>query len=191
MREIEDLERDSQPFRGGLRLGKGLRLVRTSERHRDADDLVSLLLQEQRSDSGVDAARNSDCNFQSRAANYIKSVFAIIRVAMFSLFRRAFHPDTHTQRVLSGLCAAFVLAILAFSSVFVTVEADHDCDGHGCPICLEMQNCVANFQLLGSSTSSSESPLPPPNAFSPVETVPRTHHAPATTLQSLDVRFDE
>ena len=109
---------------------------------------------------------------------------------MFSAIRRVFRPNAHTRRVLSGLCAAFVLAILAFSSVFISVEADHDCHGHDCPVCLEMQTCVANFQLLGSSTASGESPLPATTPFS-VETVPCARRAPATTLQSLDVRFDE
>ena len=106
------------------------------------------------------------------------------------MLRRVFRPNAHTRRVMSGLCAAFVLAILAFSSVFVTVEADHDCDGHDCPICLEMQNCVANFQLLGSSAASGESPLSETTLFT-VATVPCARRAAATTLQSLDVRFDE
>ena len=109
---------------------------------------------------------------------------------MFSALRRVFHPNAHTRRVLSGLCAAFVLTILAFSSVFVAVEADHDCDGHDCPICLEMQNCVANFQLVGSSAPSGANPLPA-MSFSAVETAPCARRAPATTLQSLDVRLDE
>ena len=109
---------------------------------------------------------------------------------MLSAIRRVFRPNAHTRRVLSGLCAAFVLAILAFSSVFVTVEADHACDGHDCPICLEMQNCVANFQLLGSSNASGESPLPKTNPFA-VTAIPCARRAPVTTLQSLDVRFDE
>ena len=109
---------------------------------------------------------------------------------MISLFRSVFRPNMRTRRVLSGLCAAFVLATLAFSSVFVTVEADHDCDGRDCPVCQEMQACVANFQLLGSPTPSCDSPLPDVS-LSSVETVPCARRAPATTLQSLDVRFDE
>ena len=109
---------------------------------------------------------------------------------MFSALRRVFRPNAHTRRVLSGLCAAFVLATLAFSSVFVTLEADHDCGGHNCSVCLEMQSCVANFQLLGSSAASGETPLPK-TVLSTVETVPCARRAPATTLQSLDVRFDE
>ena len=109
---------------------------------------------------------------------------------MFSALRRLFRPNAHNRRVLSGLCAAFVLVTIAFSSLFVSVEADHDCDGHDCPICQEMQASVANFQLLGSSTPTYDSPLA--DLFlSVVETVPCVRRAPATTLQSLDVRFDE
>ena len=109
---------------------------------------------------------------------------------MFSAIRRVFRPNAHTRRVLSGLCAAFVLATIAFSSVFVTVEADHDCHGRDCPVCQEMQTCVANFQLLGSSAPSGTSILTA-TCQHPVETAPCAHCAPVTTLQTLDVRFDE
>ena len=94
------------------------------------------------------------------------------------------------RRILSGLCAAFVLATIAFSSAFVSVESDHDCAGRDCPVCLELQHCVANFQLLGSSAAPGENPLPAVSIFA-VETVPRARRAPATTLRTLDVRFDE
>ena len=110
---------------------------------------------------------------------------------MFSAFRRAFRPNAHSRRVLSGLCAAFVLATLAFSSVFVTVEADHDCHGQDCPVCQEMQACVANFQLLGSALGG-EAVVPTPDASIGFNArVVCAYHAPALTLQSLDVRFDE
>ena len=109
---------------------------------------------------------------------------------MLSAIRRVFRPNAHSRRVLSGLCAAFVLATIAFSSVFVSAEADHDCHGHDCPVCQEMQACVANFQLLGSSTASGETPLTKTVLFT-FETAPCARRAPATTLQSLDVRFDE
>ena len=109
---------------------------------------------------------------------------------MLSAIRRVFRPNAHTRRVLSGLCAAFVLATLAFSSIFVVSEADHDCGGQDCPVCQEIQTCIENFQLVGSSTASGESPLPAAN-LSFVETAPCARRAPATTLQTLDVRFDE
>lgn len=109
---------------------------------------------------------------------------------MISTLRRVFRPNAHTRRVLSGLCAAFVLATLAFSSIFVVSEADHDCHGQDCPVCQEIQTCIENFQLLGSSAASGEAPLPK-TVLSTVETVPCARRAPVTTLQTLDVRFDE
>ena len=109
---------------------------------------------------------------------------------MFSALRRVFRPNAHSRRVLSGLCAAFVLTTIAFSSVFLAAEADHDCQGHDCPICEEMQACVANLQLVGSSAPTCDSPIPGA-ALSPAETATCARRAPATTLQSLDVRFDE
>ena len=109
---------------------------------------------------------------------------------MFSALRRVFRPNAHIRRVLSGLCAAFVLATIAFSSAFLAAEADHDCQGYDCPICEEMQACVANLQLVGSSAPTCDSPIPGA-ALSPAETATCARRAPATTLQSLDVRFDE
>ena len=92
---------------------------------------------------------------------------------------------------MAGLCAAFVLATLAFSSVLVTVEADHDCHGHDCPVCQDMQICVANFQLLGSALGG-EAVVPALDATIGFDArAVCAYHAPALTLQRLDVRFDE
>ena len=109
---------------------------------------------------------------------------------MLLALRRVFRPNAHTRRVLSGLCAAFVLATLAFSSVFVATEADHDCGGQDCPVCQEIQTCIENFQLVGSAPASDTSTLPEICHFT-VEAAPCARRAPVTTLQTLDVRFDE
>ena len=109
---------------------------------------------------------------------------------MTRFFRQLLSPNGSHRRIFSGLLSAFLLAVLLFSSAFVASEADHDCSGRDCPICLEVQNCVANFQLLGSSTTSGASILPETCQFA-VETAQCARRAPVTTLQSLDVRFDE
>ena len=111
-------------------------------------------------------------------------------VAMLAMLRRVFRPNAPTRRIMAGLCAAFVLATISISSLFVAVDADHDCSGHDCPVCQEMQTCIANFQLSGSSTLPCDSPIPA-TSHSFAETAPCARRAPATTLQSLDVRFDE
>ena len=109
---------------------------------------------------------------------------------VLNMLKKIVTPNAHRRRIMAGICAAFVLVTIFFSSVLLAADADHDCAGRDCPICLEMQNCAANFQLLGSSTPSGTGVLSEICHF-PVETAPCAHRAPVTTLQSLDVRFDE
>ena len=104
------------------------------------------------------------------------------REKLYGLFNR---------RIFSGLLSALLLGALLFSSVFVASEADHDCSGQNCSVCLELQNCVANFQLLGSALGGG-AVVPVPSATIGFDTrVACVYHAPALTLQRLDVRFDE
>ena len=109
---------------------------------------------------------------------------------VLNMLKKIVTPNTHRRRIMAGICTTFVLATIFFSSVLLAADADHECDGHDCPICLEMQDCVANFQLVGSSAASGEIHLPA-ICRTDAESVPCVRRAPATTLQSLDVRFDE
>jgi len=95
------------------------------------------------------------------------------------------------RRVVAGLCAAFLLAVVVFSSAFVTAEADHDCTGQDCPICLEVQNCLGNFQLLGSAGGVASCQSLPTFRATSEAFVACAYRAPSLTLQRLDVRFDE
>ena len=104
--------------------------------------------------------------------------------------RRLFSPSTAARRLFSGLCGAFLLLSILLSSVFVVAESDHDCSGHDCPVCIQIQTCLDGFQQTGM-------PIPPDVPSISCDPVPcehfcaRVYRAPATTLQSLDVRFDE
>lgn len=96
-----------------------------------------------------------------------------------------------SRRIFSGLCAAFLLAVVFFSSAFIAHEANHDCSGHDCPVCQEMQAFVANVQLLGSSVGGTALVATPSVADSSDSCAVCAYCAPALTLQCLDVRFDE
>lgn len=53
---------------------------------------------------------------------------------------------------------AFLAAFTLFSLFFIIIEADHDCCGENCPICLIIQFSQRNIQLLrlilcGAATS--------------------------------------
>ena len=59
-----------------------------------------------------------------------------------------------TRRILAAVAVAFLLGIQVLSAVYVAHEADHDCSGEGCPICVQIHQCVANFQLTGTGTEA-------------------------------------
>lgn len=110
---------------------------------------------------------------------------------MTRFLRQLFHPNAQNRRLFSGLCAAFLLAVMLFSSALIAHEADHDCVGHDCPTCQEMQACVGNLQLLGSSLGDAAVVAAPAVASSSDVFVGCAFRAPSLTLQRLDVRFDE
>jgi len=104
--------------------------------------------------------------------------------------RGLLHPTVQRRRFLNGILGAFLLAVLSYSSIFATIEADHDCDGHDCAVCQEMQACVATCQLIGSATAPTASAAPDVAAIADTF-VPHASCARAITLLTLDVRFDE
>lgn len=110
---------------------------------------------------------------------------------MNGAFRTAFGFWRGMRRKFAAVGVALMLAVQVFSAAYIAHEADHDCTGHDCPICLVLHQCVNNFQLLGSGT------LPAPPCV--VEAPPLRISAPRAarqrndhpTLVSLKVRLDE
>lgn len=108
----------------------------------------------------------------------------------FSLKRHSDRAIDRIRKMLSGLCGAFLLFSILFSSFFVIAEADHDCTGEECPTCVRLQVCLESFQLTGTPLPNDAALLSDKvEAFHLIEA--SEFRAPATTLQSLYVRLDE
>lgn len=92
---------------------------------------------------------------------------------------------------MAAFCGAFLLAVQVVSGLVVAADADHECSEADCPVCQEIQGCVGNFQTLGSTSASADGLVPTvcPSGFDRLPV--RVNRTPATTLHSLDVRFDE
>lgn len=45
---------------------------------------------------------------------------------------------------------AMSLAILSVS--YIVKEANHDCVGENCPVCVQIEQCLNNFRTLGTGT---------------------------------------
>lgn len=48
---------------------------------------------------------------------------------------------TKEKRIISGIIAIMMFAVIMISSLFIAIEADHDCCGEDCPICSFVTVC--------------------------------------------------
>jgi len=94
------------------------------------------------------------------------------------------------RRLLAAVGVALLLGVQALSAAYLAHEADHECHGDHCPICFQIQHCIANFQLIGSGLESEPMRLEAPVASSDVFPVAAVK-PPRITLISLKVRMDE
>ena len=114
---------------------------------------------------------------------------AKISAVMFG-FGRFGRMRQRTRQFLAAVGVAILLGFQVFSAAYVAHEADHECSGEGCPVCVQLQQCVANFQLAGSGLSSNPPQIGIPQTFegiAPVSVV----ELPSLTLVSLKVRFND
>lgn len=95
-----------------------------------------------------------------------------------------------TRRLLAAAGVALSLGYQAFSIAYIAQEADHDCDGEGCPVCVQLQQCVSNFQLTGAGLEADATaeflPVCAVGRIVPADVVPQCR-----SLVSLKVRFNE
>ncbi len=47
------------------------------------------------------------------------------------------------------IACALIVAFMLFSAFFIASEANHDCTGHDCPICVLIQQCENNLRQMG------------------------------------------
>ena len=94
------------------------------------------------------------------------------------------------RRLLAAAGVALLLGFQAFSAAYLAFEADHDCCGEGCQVCVQIQQCVANFQLTGSGleadTAAVSLPIAATDRIAPAEVA-----LPSRSLVAQKVQFNE
>ena len=95
-----------------------------------------------------------------------------------------------TRRLLAAVGVAILLGFQVFSAAYVAHEADHDCSGEGCPICIQLQQCVANFQLTGSGLEADTAVVSLP-IIAAVRILPVEVALPNRSLVSQKIQFNE
>ncbi len=95
-----------------------------------------------------------------------------------------------TRRLLAAVGAALLLGFQVLSAAYVAHEADHDCSGDDCQICVLLQQCVANFQLTGSGLEADATTVSLP-IFTASRIVPVEVVRQCRSLVALKVQFNE
>ncbi|MCR5592228.1 MAG: hypothetical protein K6F79_00585 [Saccharofermentans sp.] len=57
-------------------------------------------------------------------------------------------------KVIASLIAGVLLGVIMFSFFYVTIEADHDCAGEDCQICICIEKCSQILKYTGSGVVS-------------------------------------
>ena len=50
------------------------------------------------------------------------------------------------------MLAVATMSLIILSVGYVVKEANHDCTGGDCPICVQIEQCLNNFRTLGTGT---------------------------------------
>ncbi|MCR5005884.1 MAG: hypothetical protein K6A77_08250 [Clostridiales bacterium] len=61
------------------------------------------------------------------------------------------HPSANkSKRTAAGIMGLMMLFFVLFSALFIVVEADHECTGEDCPICLCIEQCEELMRQIGT-----------------------------------------
>lgn len=74
---------------------------------------------------------------------------------MSSLFNSDIAKTNKTRRIVAGIMAMMILAMMLFSTFYVAAELGHHCDDEdNCPICATLQMCTNTLHNIGSGMST-------------------------------------
>ncbi len=95
-----------------------------------------------------------------------------------------------SRRILSAVAAALFLGCQVFSAAYIIHEAGHECSGEGCPVCVQLEQCVSNFQQTGTGIEADTTTVPIP-VFAADAAIPAEVQLPSLSLVSQKVQFNE
>ncbi len=57
------------------------------------------------------------------------------------------------RKIAAGILGMLMLFVMLFSAFYIVAEADHDCAGNDCPICVCIQQCENTLHQLSNGTA--------------------------------------
>ena len=95
-----------------------------------------------------------------------------------------------TRRILAAVGVALLLGFQILSTAYIIHEADHDCCGEGCPVCVQLEQCVANFQQTGTGIEADTAVVSLP-VFAADAAIPAEVQPQSLSLVAQKVQFNE
>ena len=94
------------------------------------------------------------------------------------------------RQSLAAVGAALLFGFQLFSAAYIAHEADHDCDGEDCQVCVELRHCVANLQSAGTGIQEDATAASLPVDAAPPASPPEVA-LPGRTLVALKIQLNE
>jgi len=96
---------------------------------------------------------------------------------------------TKKSRLITGLLAAVLAAVMLSSAVYIAVEANHNCSGEDCAICHQLQVCE-NLKSIGLAGAAAV--FAAAVGYAPCRVIPSCAEVVRTfTLVSLKVKLSD
>lgn len=95
-----------------------------------------------------------------------------------------------TRRLFVAVAVGLLLGVQVFSAAYIVHEADHDCRGEGCPVCVQLEQCVANFQQTGTGIEADTAVVSLP-VFAADAAIPAEAQPQSLSLVAQKVQFNE
>ena len=97
---------------------------------------------------------------------------------------------TKKSRLITGLLAAVLAAVMLSSAVYIAVEANHNCSGEDCTICHQLQVCENLLKSIGLAGAAAV--FVAAVRYAPCRVIPSCAEVVRTfTLVSLKVKLSD
>ena len=97
---------------------------------------------------------------------------------------------TKKSRLITGLLAAVLAAVMLSSAVYIAVEANHNCSGEDCAICHQLQVCENLLKSIGLAGAAAV--FAAAVRYAPCRVIPSCAEVVRTfTLVSLKVKLSD
>ena len=97
---------------------------------------------------------------------------------------------TKKSRLITGLLAAVLAAVMLSSAVYIAVEANHNCSGEDCAICHQLRVCENLLKSIGLAGAAAV--FAAAVGYAPCSVIPSCAEVVRTfTLVSLKVKLSD